>query len=90
VLDEPTVNLDYENRKGLAVAIAQIISNRSKQSNFQLVMITHDEDFISLMKDELSTQTGFSMPEKYYVVRREETPAGFFSRIDAVDWDELV
>lgn len=28
---------------GLAHALAKIISNRSKQTNFQLVTITHDE-----------------------------------------------
>ena len=43
-LDEPTVNLDYPNKKGLAVALAQIIASRSQQSNFQLILITHDED----------------------------------------------
>eukprot|EP00957_Ditylum_brightwellii_P076458 5810668-Ditylum_brightwellii.AAC.1 len=42
-LDEPTTNLDYENKRGLAVALAQIIANRAAQHNFQLVCITHDE-----------------------------------------------
>jgi DNA repair protein RAD50 len=42
-LDEPTTNLDDHNRSGLAHALARIISNRSKQQNFQLVCITHDE-----------------------------------------------
>ena len=42
-LDEPTTNLDDHNRNGLAHALARIISNRSKQQNFQLVCITHDE-----------------------------------------------
>ena len=42
-LDEPTTNLDEENKIGLAVALAQIIKNRSKQRNFQLICITHDE-----------------------------------------------
>lgn len=42
-LDEPTTNLDDANRAGLAHALARIISTRSKQLNFQLVCITHDE-----------------------------------------------
>jgi DNA repair protein RAD50 len=85
------VNLDFNNKRGLAIALAQIIGSRSQQSNFQLIMITHDEDFVALMKTELSCQTGFPMPEKYFQVRREEgTDGKFYSKIDAIDWDELV
>ena len=90
-LDEPTVNLDYRNKKGLAVALAQIIASRAKQRNFQLIMITHDEDFVAIMKTELASQTGFSMPEKYFQVRREEGADGkYYSKINAIDWEELV
>jgi DNA repair protein RAD50 len=90
-LDEPTVNLDHNNKRGLAIALAQIISARAQQSNFQLILITHDEDFVAMMKTELSSQTGFVMPEKYFQVRREEgTDGKFYSKIDAIDWDELV
>jgi len=89
-LDEPTTNLDYENKRGLAIALAQIIASRAAQSNFQLVVITHDEDFVSMMKNELSSQTGFNMPERYYQVSREEGHDGrFYSKINAIDWDEL-
>jgi DNA repair protein RAD50 len=42
-LDEPTTNLDTDNKLGLAQAIVEIINARSKQSNFQLICITHDE-----------------------------------------------
>jgi DNA repair protein RAD50 len=90
-LDEPTVNLDYKNKKGLAIALAQITASRAQQRNFQMILITHDEEFVSMMKTELSTQTGFSMPEKYFQVRREQAPDGkFYSKISAIDWDELV
>ena len=90
-LDEPTVNLDFANKRGLAIALAQIIASRSKQRNFQLVVITHDIEFVSMMKTELSTHTGFSMPDKYFQVRREEGIDGkHYSKIDAVDWDELL
>eukprot|EP00956_Cyclotella_meneghiniana_P004983 scaffold6162_cov123-Cyclotella_meneghiniana.AAC.1 len=89
-LDEPTTNLDDKNKQGLAIALAQIIASRAAQSNFQLVVITHDEDFVSLMKHELASQTGFNMPERYYQVSREQSDDGkFYSRIAAVDWDEL-
>ncbi|RXN26700.1 DNA repair RAD50 [Labeo rohita] len=41
VLDEPTTNLDREN--------IEIIKSRSHQRNFQLLIITHDEDFVELL-----------------------------------------
>lgn len=90
-LDEPTVNLDYKNKRGLAVALAQIIASRSQQSNFQLVLITHDEEFVLMMKSELSSQSNVSMPEKYFQIRREEGMDGkFYSKVDAIDWEELL
>ena len=114
-LDEPTVNLDYDNKKGLAVALSHIVASRAQQRNFQLIMITHDEgelvlpslvslsgiltytslfnssEFVAMMKTELSSMTGFSMPDKYFQVCREEAADGkFYSKINAIDWDELV
>ena len=41
-LDEPTTNLDSENVASLAEALVDIISARRKQTNFQLIVITHD------------------------------------------------
>lgn len=90
-LDEPTVNLDYKNKKGLAIALAQIVASRAQQRNFQLILITHDEDFVGLMKNELSSLTGFSMPDKYFEICREQAPDGkFYSKIHAKDWEDLV
>jgi DNA repair protein RAD50 len=90
-LDEPTANLDYENKKGLATALAQIVASRSQQRNFQLILITHDEEFVGMMKTELSSLTGFSMPDKYFQVRREQASDGkFYSKINSVDWDEIL
>ncbi|KAL5013552.1 hypothetical protein ScPMuIL_007822 [Solemya velum] len=48
-LDEPTTNLDRENIESLAYALVEIIKSRSVQRNFQLVVITHDEDFVELL-----------------------------------------
>ena len=90
-LDEPTVNLDYRNKKGLAVALAQIIAARSQQSNFQLILITHDEEFVSMMKTELAAHSNFSMPEKFFRVHREMASDGkHYSKISATDWEEIV
>uniref|UniRef100_A0A669F2G7 RAD50 double strand break repair protein n=1 Tax=Oreochromis niloticus TaxID=8128 RepID=A0A669F2G7_ORENI len=48
-LDEPTTNLDRENIKSLADALVEIIRTRSQQRHFQLLIITHDEDFVQLL-----------------------------------------
>jgi len=48
-LDEPTTNLDKPNVEAFAQALNEIIKNRKQQSNFQLVVITHDEDFVQLI-----------------------------------------
>ncbi|UJR09375.1 hypothetical protein I4U23_013619 [Adineta vaga] len=45
-LDEPTTNLDFENIDGLAQALIEIVKSRASLKNFQLIIITHDEDFV--------------------------------------------
>jgi len=45
-LDEPTTNLDFENIDGLAQALIEIVKSRANLKNFQLIIITHDEDFV--------------------------------------------
>ena len=49
-LDEPTTNLDRDNIRSLAQSLHDIIEARRHQSNFQLIVITHDEDFLKQMK----------------------------------------
>eukprot|EP00916_Digyalum_oweni_P008421 GHVL01014113.1.p1 GENE.GHVL01014113.1~~GHVL01014113.1.p1 ORF type:complete len:830 (+),score=202.48 GHVL01014113.1:1477-3966(+) len=46
-LDEPTTNLDRHNIDSLARALADLIDQRRFQENFQLLLITHDEAFVS-------------------------------------------
>lgn len=48
-LDEPTTNLDRANIESLAESLCQIIKSRRRQHNFQLIIITHDEDFVRLL-----------------------------------------
>lgn len=48
-LDEPTTNLDRDNIRALAESLAEIIRIRRRQSNFQLIVITHDEEFLRMM-----------------------------------------
>ena len=49
-LDEPTTNLDRDNIRSLAASLHAIIEARQQQSNFQLIVITHDEEFLRHMK----------------------------------------
>ncbi|KAI2641136.1 hypothetical protein GGS21DRAFT_503065 [Xylaria nigripes] len=49
-LDEPTTNLDRDNIKALAESLHSIIQARRAQKNFQLIVITHDEEFIRHMR----------------------------------------
>ena len=49
-LDEPTTNLDTDNIRALAQSLHDIIKARQQQSNFQLIVITHDESFLKHMQ----------------------------------------
>lgn len=49
-LDEPTTNLDRDNIRSLAQSLHGIIAQRRAQRNFQLIVITHDEEFLRHMR----------------------------------------
>lgn len=50
-LDEPTTNLDKRHKESLARALADIIETRSRDhSNFQLILITHDREFVNVLQ----------------------------------------
>eukprot|EP00658_Telonema_sp_P-2_P019602 TRINITY_DN17735_c0_g1_i3.p1 TRINITY_DN17735_c0_g1~~TRINITY_DN17735_c0_g1_i3.p1 ORF type:complete len:603 (+),score=156.70 TRINITY_DN17735_c0_g1_i3:161-1969(+) len=48
-LDEPTTNLDSANIEAFAESLCRIIDDRRRQHNFQLIVITHDEDFVATL-----------------------------------------
>ena len=48
-LDEPTTNLDRDNIRALAESLGEIVKARRGQKNFQLIVITHDEEFLRYM-----------------------------------------
>ena len=48
-LDEPTTNLDRENIESLALGLAAILRQRRAQQGFQLLVITHDEEFVQML-----------------------------------------
>uniref|UniRef100_H3DLI5 RAD50 double strand break repair protein n=1 Tax=Tetraodon nigroviridis TaxID=99883 RepID=H3DLI5_TETNG len=64
-LDEPTTNLDRDNIVSLAHALVEIIKSRSRQRNFQLLVITHDEDFVELLGRS-------SYIEHFYRIRKNQ------------------
>lgn len=70
-LDEPTTNLDRANIESLAESLSNIIKSRRTQSNFQLIVITHDEEFVQLLgKSEFC--------DYYWRVSRDDKYLNFF------------
>lgn len=65
-LDEPTTNLDAENSEALAAALTKIIEYRKAQANFQLIVITHDQKFLTHMQADRFT-------DHFYRIQRDET-----------------
>lgn len=51
-LDEPTTNLDRDNVHALAEALSGLVKARAGQTNFQLLVITHDESFLNILGSE--------------------------------------
>lgn len=72
-LDEPTTNLDRDNIKSLAESLHDIIRARQQQANFQLIVITHDEEFLRNM------QCG-DFCDYYYRVSRSEKQKSIIER----------
>lgn len=62
-LDEPTTNLDSINIMSLCEALNRLVEEREAQSNFLLLVITHDEEFINSLRGITS----------YWHVKRDET-----------------
>ncbi|CAH0545744.1 unnamed protein product [Brassicogethes aeneus] len=48
-LDEPTTNLDRQNILSLSDALVGLIDSRKDEKNFQLLIITHDEEFLNTL-----------------------------------------
>eukprot|EP00111_Clytia_hemisphaerica_P021776 TCONS_00064034-protein len=78
-LDEPTTNLDEQNIASLAHSLREIIDHRRQQKNFQLVIITHDEDFVQALGRS-------DYVENYFKVYKNETQ---HSKIKKMNFREL-
>ncbi|KAM0329212.1 hypothetical protein ACHAQA_004512 [Verticillium albo-atrum] len=72
-LDEPTTNLDKDNIKSLAESLHHIIKARQAQSNFQLIVITHDEEFLRHMRCS-------EFCDSFFRVRRDDKQCSVISR----------
>lgn len=70
-LDEPTTNLDQNNIVSLCEALNRIVEERQNESSFMLLIITHDEEFISTLGG-LST---------YYKVSRNGNGKSIIQRV---------
>lgn len=70
-LDEPTTNLDRINIQSLCEALNRIVEERESQSNFMLLVITHDEEFI--------TELGRVM--SYYRVSRDSSGKSMIQKL---------
>ena len=81
-LDEPTSNLDERNIKGFTEALGRIVNDRrkAKNSGFQLIVISHDNEFI----DELARAT--EVPEYF---RISKDPSTQYSQIKCHDVTEF-
>ena len=64
-LDEPTTNLDSDNIRSLAESLHGIIKARQAQGNLQLIVITHDEEFLKYMQCS-------DFCDDFYRVKRDE------------------
>lgn len=79
-LDEPTANLDYENKKGLASALTELLEEKMKyeDSNFQLIIITHDEAFVEMLES-----SGYA--DHFYRVVKDERGNSIINRKNISD-----
>lgn len=78
-LDEPTTNLDDDNSRSLADALRTLIEARRAVKHFQLIVITHDEQFVRALG-------GQSLDKFFYVHKDRE---GAFSVIEERTFDQL-
>ena len=72
-LDEPTTNLDQDNIRSLARSLHDIIKTRRSQANFQLIVITHDEEFLKEMNCQDYCDT-------YYRISRNDRQKSIIER----------
>eukprot|EP00914_Ancora_sagittata_P007249 GHVO01014324.1.p1 GENE.GHVO01014324.1~~GHVO01014324.1.p1 ORF type:complete len:176 (+),score=24.70 GHVO01014324.1:26-529(+) len=78
-LDEPTTNLDKANIEGLAQSLSDLIESKKAHSNFQLILITHDHEFVRALSrhDHANHFFNISKDSKGYSVIKKVDLRGF-------------
>lgn len=87
-LDEPTTNLDEDNKRGLACAVVDLARSRASESNFQLLIITHDTEFVDQLGEAQRAAGDISTHRPQYLrVSRHELEDGVWeSAVQQVAW----
>ncbi|CAK5284189.1 unnamed protein product [Mycena citricolor] len=78
-LDEPTNALDEKNIEALASSLISIIHERKSHSNFQLIVITHDEKFLAKL-----SQSG--VLDYYWKMERDERQNSYITRKSVIEY----
>uniref|UniRef100_A0A069DZS5 DNA repair protein RAD50 n=2 Tax=Panstrongylus megistus TaxID=65343 RepID=A0A069DZS5_9HEMI len=73
-LDEPTTNLDHTNIVNLSYALEEIVRAQSARKNFQLIVITHDQEFLNILSRVSTIDT-------YYKIERNNEGLSQVSKI---------
>lgn len=77
-LDEPTTNLDTANIASLAQFLSELVEQQQEAGNFQLVLITHDDQFIKRFRP---------FTAGYYHVHKDHDG---FSKIERREFDSAL
>lgn len=74
-LDEPTTNLDKENVTSLTYALSNLITSHVNDNNFQLLIITHDQDFLDILRHSVQAISHYwrvsRSPQGYSIIKKE-------------------
>ncbi|KAL7712217.1 Rad50/SbcC-type AAA domain-containing protein [Entamoeba marina] len=70
-LDEPTINLDEDNCASLASQLCKLLADDGKLSQFQILLITHDESFVRKLHD---------FNDEYYRIERDSSNCSCIKR----------
>lgn len=70
-LDEPTTNLDVEHIHLLGQQLARLVASRRDRDNFQLIVISHDQQFIRQLSEFATEYYEVSRGKTFSVIKRQ-------------------
>lgn len=77
-LDEPTTNLDRANMESFANALISIVETRRYQHSFQILIITHDEEFVRMLG-------GSEQVDYFWKISKDQEKCSMITRHDIAD-----